>query len=337
MDVLPLIAPNGRAWGVSGRSQRRRIGVQPNQWNPGPNASQQCKRDLDRYTVKGDEACWRVLCSNPHPYKDSLLGANGHLERMNAWTHIFAVVLFGSYTLVRPWVDVLDSHSLAGRASAYALGVLTLTFATSVNFHIFGAVPNLSATFRTFDHFAVVCGLAVANFADMALATGNFEGVPWQTMVDPLLAGVMIAAYFGVRRVLLTECETRIDWGDCTLGLWRFQHSDMAHSGVRTGTYVIMVTMYTMYLPSAVRILDPSALPGFLVATTLSLVLFIFGVLWDNLVVFPDQYYGTRFEVTCHSSEMGCVMTSHAWWHVLSVIASVCLVVGRELALSYQL
>ena len=336
MDRLPLIAPNGQPWKVRGVRGVHPTRVQPGQWEPPAQGGQKCTREYDRYTVKRSEACYRVLCHNPHPYADSLLGKNGHLERMNAWTHIFAAVLFGGYTLLRPWVDVLDSSSLAGRSSAYALGVLTLTFATSVNFHVFGAVPAMSSTLRTLDHFAVVAGLAVANFADMALATLNFEGAPWQSLVDCILAGVLICLFFGVRRLVLSDEETRIEWGSCSMGLWRFQHSDMAHSGARGSTYVIMVTMYTMYLPAAVANLNLEALPFFFVATTVSLVLFVGGVLWDNLIVFPDEYYGTRYEVTCHNRELGCVMSSHAWWHVMSVLASILLTAGREVALSYQ-
>lgn len=39
----------------------------------------------------------------------------------------------------------------------------------------------------------------------------------------------------------------------------------------------------------------------------------------------------------CHSTELGCLATSHFWWHVLSLLSVLVLTVGREVVIGNTL
>jgi hypothetical protein len=73
-------------------------------------------------------------------------------------------------------------------------------------------------------------------------------------------------------------------------------------------------------------------------------MLLVGGLLLDNVLIFPDLAYEKwaveggnvkkpPWTLACHSQRCGCVMNSHAWWHVLSLASVVIQTVGREYAL----
>jgi hypothetical protein len=184
------------------------------------------KTDVDQYSIRSaSEAAWRVFFCNP-PQGDSaeqdrilrlrdrnsLVGKYGHWERSNAWTHIIGAVLFAIYSAVRP-VTPLDSSSSAGLLSAVSSGIVIAVFAVSTIYHTYCPVRWLSPIVRVFDHGAIYISLGVATTADAALATLDFEGVPWQGVVDGALVAFALLVFFTCRRLVLDPSFTEIAWG----------------------------------------------------------------------------------------------------------------------------
>jgi len=318
---------------------------------PGDDGIQCIGSDQDQYTNTGWDACWRVLISNPPKGNEqrkrrvaqvrtfSLLGQNGHIERMNAWTHLVGALLFFVFSLVRPLT--LDSSSLSGRLASYSSAVLVITFAVSTAFHTGGTVRWLSPILRMFDHGAIDVALAVACTTDASVVTLDFKGVPWQTAVDSLGVALVILLFFMYRRSVLPASDTEISWGDCVLGLFRFQHADFEYGALRSGGYICLSFGFIMLMPAAVSNLSMSSAIILIACNAVSLVLLIIGLLLDNVLVWPDVLYQDKIkrkaqkpDLLCVNQSCGCIMTSHAWWHVFSLVSVMVLTIGREVAIA---
>ena len=206
------------------------------------------------------EAYRRVLWSNPSPgysREKDLLGATGHLERANAWTHVVGCVLFCGYGLVRIWM--VDQHSLSSQLSGMAINLAAVMFATSVMYHIFGTVPGCSGYMRNLDITAIYMSMGVSGVAEAAMVTNDFEGVSAQCIADPLIAVSVLGAFFTVRRLVLPSDETHTDQFEesCQLGLYRFVHSDLEHAALRTGAITALTFFWVLLLPAAFENLSP--------------------------------------------------------------------------------
>ena len=303
-------------------------------------------KEEDQYSLRGWDACWRVLISNPPSgdaarrtrvrelRKESLLGPAGHVERANAWTHLIGAVGFFIYALVRPWV--LDATSLSGRLASYASAVLVVTFGVSTAFHAGSPVRRWAALLRMFDHGAIDVALGVAAVADASVVTLDFRDVPWQAMVDAIGVAVVILLFFAYRRAVLPSKDTEIAWGDCILGLFRFQHADFEFGALRSAGYICLSFSFILLIPVALQNLSGEAAYVLVFCNGASLGLLIIGLLIDNMLVWPDVLYrrGKMPPLQCHSKECGCIMTSHAFWHVFSLFSVVILTVGREFAIA---
>lgn len=299
----------------------------------------------NHYVVENHrEAYRRVLWSNPTPNQDrsrDVLGPTGHLERANAWTHITACGLFCGYALARVWL--IDQHSLASQLSGISINVSAIVFAVSAMYHVFSAVPGLAAYMRYADIVSIYMAMAVSCVADAALATNDFANVGAQTAIDPLLATTVLGAFFTVRRFLLPPDETRTDYFEdaCQLGLYRFQHSDLEHAGLRTGGIVAIIVQWVLLLPAVFDNLSASVAALYLSGRVLGTAMLILGVLFDNAQI-PDRalagkegYWNrTGAACGCASKRLGCVMGAHAWWHVLALVATVILTASREYGIS---
>ena len=302
--------------------------------------------DEDQYSNSdGWSACWRVLLHNPpkgpqerrkRVYKLrelSLLGPNGHVERMNAWTHLVGAVGFLVFAFLRPLI--LDSTSISGQLAGYSSIVLVFTFLVSTAFHTGGTVRRLAPILRTFDHGAIDVALAVACTADAAIVTLDFKDVPWQTVMDSSGVAVVILAFFLYRRLVLPPEDTEVKWGDCRLGLFRFQHADFEYGAFRSAGYICLSFGFISLIPAAFTNLSTRSAMVLVLCNGISLVLLIAGMGIDNVLVWPDVLYQSSAEKpNCHSRSCGCIMTSHAWWHVFSLVSVVVLTVGREVAIA---
>ena len=318
-----------------------------------PDEGMLCREsENDAYTTRWWDACWRVLVSNP-PRGDeatrrriaerrraSLLGPTGHVERMNAWTHIVGGVAFASFAIVRS-NSAIDASSAAGILSTYTAAVIACTFAVSTGFHTLGTVRHLAPVMRMFDHGAIDLALAVACTTDTAIVTLNFADVPWQTVADASGVAAVILCFFFYRRLLLPPEDTEIAWGSCRLGLFRLQHADFEYSALRSASYVVISFGFIMLVPVAWRNLTATASNALVACNAASLLLLILGLLFDNVLIWPDTAYQramkggqTKPPFACHNKDCGCVMTSHAFWHVFSLVAVTVQTVGREVALA---
>lgn len=301
----------------------------------------------NHYVVRNPrEAYRRVLLpgGNPTPRHDrsgDIVGPTGHLERANAWTHLLGCALFGCYAFARVWF--VDAHSLASQLSGLAVVLNTLTFATSAMYHVFGTVPGLAGFMRTCDITAIYVTMGVSATADAALVTNDFEGVSAQCIIDPLLATSVLGAFFIVRRILVPQDETRTDQfeDNCQLGLYRFVHSDLEHAGLRTGGISALLFQWILLLPAAFANLSTEVAGIYLAGRVFGTGLLIAGVLFDHGLL-PDralagmESYWDRAGVACGcaSKRLGCVMSAHAWWHVLALVATTILTVSREYGVS---
>lgn len=298
------------------------------------------------------DACWRVLFSNP-PAGDkarrsrvterrtiSFLGQNGHIERISAWVHIGGGTLFLVFGLLRPSF-YLDQTSRPGVLSALTSLVVAATFMVSTLYHTLGTVRRLAPITRMFDHGAIDVALAVACTADAAVVTLDFHDVPWQTVFDAIFVAAIILCFFLYRRLVLPPEDTEIGWGNCQLGLFRLQHADFEYSALRSSSYIVLSFGFLMLVPAALRNLTAFASSTLIVCNGASLFLLVVGLLLDNVLMWPDVLYQDAAKrrdqntfLLCHNTRCGCMMNSHAWWHVLSLLATVILTVGREVAIA---
>ena len=292
------------------------------------------------------EAYRRVLLpgGNPTPQYDrsqDVAGTAGHRERANAWTHLLACVLFCGYALARVWL--IDAHSFASQLSGLTIVMSAVMFATSTLYHVFRTVPGCSGHMRTIDHTAIYMTMGVGALADAAMATDDFSGVSVQCILDPILATTALATYFTVRRFMVPQDETRANEFEenCQLGLFRFVHSDLEHAGLRTGGTVALMFFWVLLLPAAVSNLSSPVVTIYVVGRVLGTVILFMGVIFDNAAL-PDRALAgqetswNRAGVACGcaSKELGCVMNAHAWWHVLSLVATIILTASREYGVS---
>ena len=296
-----------------------------------------CPDAVEHYEIKDPkQAYWRVLIEHKTPgsRKDSVVGPTGHLERANAWTHMIASVAFAVYALVRPWV--FDMHSLTAQLSGVAVIVSAATFAVSVTYHVYSPVRGCAPIMRNFDHLAIYAAMATSAVADSSLVTKDFDGIPFQTIADPLLAASAAGAYFTIRRIMVPVDETRdyIFKDACSLGLFRIFHSDLEHAPLRRVAAGSLAFVWILMVPPAFNNLTVEASGVWLSGVLTASVLLMAGVILDN-VYGPDKAFAAGqtdyLACTCaQSKKLGFVMTSHAWWHVISVVGTVLAVVARE-------
>lgn len=98
-----------------------------------------------------------------------LLGPTGHYERFNVWTHVFAVVLFVAYAVVRH--KVADDDSLEGALTSAAAWAAAFTFLMSSVYHATNPDRELSTLTRILDYFGIYLGIVVTSLADISVVT----------------------------------------------------------------------------------------------------------------------------------------------------------------------
>jgi predicted membrane channel-forming protein YqfA (hemolysin III family) len=315
----------------------QRLGVQ---------AEPKCPRgddaEHDQYTIPpGKSMCWAVLCKNDtgrkHP--NSLLGDYGHVERLSAWVHLIAGILFVIYTILRPIAITVD-HTLAESCTTAAAGAVAFAFLSSTIYHITSPSKLLAVWTRQLDYGAIYLGLAFGYVADFSIATRSFQNTSLISVLDGPLACVLVTIFFLVRRSLLPADKTWDTYlGGCTLsfGLMRKMHLDLEHTGVRQSTSFLLSISYFVTVPALYNNFGTNEATTILLLELACLGILILGMTLDNAIVFPDialsENKGPKFLV-CKSC--GCIGTSHALWHILSVLAACKAVASREYALSLQ-
>lgn len=295
----------------------------------------------DFYVVNNPrEAYYRVLYKHETEgdRSKSVVGETGHIERANAWTHLVASALYFIYAVVRVWI--VDQHSFTAQLSGASCIAIAVMFAVSTTYHVYGTVPGCAAIVRNLDIIAIYLSIAFGLIADSAMLTNDFSDAPFQTLADPLVAACALIFFFAVRRWFLTPEETR-DYQfeeSCALGLFRFQHSDLEHAGLRVAGVVTLSFSWTLSVSAAFNNLVDSVAAIWMVGVVFATVMLISGVVFDNLLL-PDNAYAkgehSWYKCSqCHSKTLGCAMTSHAWWHVISFVGVVVMTAAREYSLT---
>lgn len=304
------------------------------------------------------EACWRTLWHNaPPPAADdryykarlahSMLGPYGHIERANAWTHVVGALAFAVFSFFRvAYTGTFDNQSTSGQLSAVSAAATVVTFAISTAYHSFAGVRTLSPAFRMLDHGIILTALAIASAADTCVATLNLAGVPWQTVAEPFCVACVLLVYFSYRRFVLDVEQTEVAWGNCQIGLFRFQHVDLDASSFRTSGYVAIGFLFVQLVPVAYANLRNDLATLSVVANLVGLLMLTAGLVLDNIAIVPDLWYQRRAarpsalkghrigDLWFHNRKCGCLCTAHAFWHVAALLATVVQAAGREFVIS---
>lgn len=298
----------------------------------------------ESYIVKRPrDAYWIVLlrgcCTGETTNVDSIVG-DGHLERANAWTHLIGALVFATYALVRA-VSV-DQHTLTAQLSGLSCVLIAIMFGVSTVFHTYNTVPGCASIVRNADIIAIYVSIAGGMIADSALVTNDFYNVPFHTMADPLLAACALVFFFSLRRWFVPREETRdFQFEDsCSLGLFRFFHSDLEHAGLRVAGAVTLTLSWILLVSAAFNNLNGGVAAVWLTGVVFATVLLVSGVVFDNLMITDNAYANneqTWYKCSgCSSKSLGCAMTSHTWWHVISFVAVVITTFAREYGLIYH-
>ena len=154
-----------------------------------------------------------------------------------------------------------------------------------------------------------------------------------------LLTASALVFFFAIRRYFVPKEETRdFQFEDsCALGLFRFQHSDLEHAGLRVAGIVALTFAWLLSVSAAFKNLHVSVAWVWLSGVLFATIMLISGVLFDNLLM-PDNAYARGEHVWykctgCNSKTLGCAMTSHAWWHVISFVGCITMTAAREYGL----
>ncbi len=352
-------------------TQSRRFPPDPLQLVPAQECEECEECDLDTIGKPQDQysiaytnavsACWRVLFRNSVPRSKSaafraaatkvrknkrhLLGPTGHIERANAWTHLLGGVGFAVFAVLRPLLE-FDTQTSSGVLSQAVAIATAATFFVSTSYHVFSTVRQLQPWLRSLDHGIIYLSLAIAATADTAVVTLNFTATPWQTVFDVLVAAVLLLGFFTYRRLVLDPEDTEIAWGSCALGLFRVSQSDFEFGGLRTAGYLAISTEFLLLLPVAAKNLEFDSAVILVSCNSAGLLFLILGIVLDNVVLAPDTKFdkdgklrllGVPLVCSRRSDDAcgcGCVLNSHAWWHLLCVLSVVVQTCGREVVIA---
>ena len=298
---------------------------------------------FDTYTIHNPkEAYWHVLvrgcCASDADDSNSIVGKYGHIERANAWTHLIACAVFLVLAFVRPWA--LGAGSLSAQLSGVSILFTSATFAVSTIYHTYATTPQ-GVAMRTLDHASIVISLAAANVADLSMVTVNFESVPAQGWLDPVIAAGVLVTYFATRRYVVPKEETREEqFGGkgCSLGLFRTFHSDLEHAALRTGTTATLTILWVLAIPSALTKLPTEASTVWLAGAVGGTLLLICGIVLDNSFIL-DNFFLQNGNAkigpcSCASKSMGCALSTHALWHIFAALGPFSALVAREYGIS---
>ena len=278
----------------------------------------------------------------PGAVPSPLLGnEHGHVERSSVWTHIAGALIFATYAVIRSFV--VTTPSFANTLATAAAVTTAATFASSSVYHATAPSKSLAAWSRILDFTAIYASLVVVTIADLSLATDEFRGIPWVAIADAPFAGTVIAIFFLWRRLKTPKEQTWELTNDgvdttnvCSLGhgLQSFAHLDQNHSSVRQATSLILAAFYFVTIPASVATLGYETAMVTIALQGAGFALLVFGMIIDRVLLWPNQALAEGKADCLINKRCGCVMKSHAIWHVLAVLSAALASAGREYALS---
>jgi hypothetical protein len=236
----------------------------------------------------------------------------------------------------------VEQDSLAATLSGVACVASAVVFGASVLFHIYGTVRSYAHILRNVDIAAVYLSFATGDVANAALVCNNLVGVPVQTVADSLVAATSIIVFFAIRRwaVPAKKTEVFLFASGNERALFRFQHSDLEHAGLRVAGVFALTSSWILLISPALDATNGMAGIVWLVSVALATTLLVFGVVFDNLLV-PDMalYRGDRSWykcAQCTSRSLGCMMNAHAFWHVASFFAAALVAGARDYGVAHM-
>jgi len=275
----------------------------------------------------------RGCCADDAANSNSLLGKYGHYERSNAWTHLVPCIVLMMFAFARPWI--LGAQTVSDQLSLTSIVFTAQTFAVSTVYHTYATVPFWAPATRTLDHTSISLSLACATIADLCMTTKNFTNVDFQAWLDPLIAAFVLIVYFGIRRAFVDETDTKQEafTGEgCSLGLYRFFHSDLEHAALRASGSAALTLTWVLLIPSAFTnlVTDPAVI--WVIGASIGTALLISGMILDNTAAVDDFLLRTKGEgpCSCSSKALGCVFSTHAIWHVIAVAGASSSIFARE-------
>ena len=278
----------------------------------------------------------------PGAVPSPLLGnEHGHVERSSVWTHIIGALIFAAYAVIRSFV--VNTPSFGNTLATAAAVTTAATFASSSVYHATAPSKSLAAWSRILDFTAIYASLVVVTITDLSLATDEFRGIPWVAIADAPFAGTIIAIFFLWRRLKTPTDQTWEHTNDgvvtsnaCSLGhgLQSFAHLDLSHSSVRQATSLILAGFYFVTIPASVATLGYDVAMVTVALQGAGFALLVFGMVLDRLLLWPNQALAQGKADCLVHKKCGCVMKSHAIWHVLAVLSAALASAGREYALS---
>jgi len=287
----------------------------------------------DQWHVPRDRSVfWAVAIHHDtgHKHPKSIIGPYGHIERLNVWTHLVATLVFALYAIVRR--VVLPPATTQDVMVVVAAWSTAFTFGVSTVYHTTAPRPELAFFTRVADYLAIYLSISVTSLADMAVATKGFDLVKWQTIVDIPLAALLIGLFFILRRAALTTEQTLAPTTrGCPsgLGLFRSLHQDNEHSALRASTSFVLSTAWFLVVPTTVQMI-PLAAAVFISLEAVALLVLLVGMTIDNVFNWPDTAYARGERFGCSNRRCGCLVTSHALWHIFAFVAALLSAAARE-------
>lgn len=306
--------------------------------------------DFDQYHVPDDGSGLYLLqlvravmckgCCQPQPHRlpgqkfNYVVGLNGHIERLSAWSHLFGFIAFAIYAAVRHACFYRSTTSFAWGTGAAA--ATAGTFLSSVVYHVTSPSIKISMLTRQLDFVAIYVSIAVCSVADLAAVTRGFINVPIVAIIDVPIAASVLALFFGFRRYELSCDDTlKEEYTGCTfgVGLIRRWHADGEHTPLRqTGSFAIAVFYFTITPAVVESSLNTGLLLGLQVC---ALVVVTSGMVLDNIGRWPDAIWHTSPRGVPWTSfpRLGCMIDAHGLWHIVALVGAVLSAVAREYAI----
>jgi predicted membrane channel-forming protein YqfA (hemolysin III family) len=278
----------------------------------------------------------------------TLLGAHGHLERFSALSHLLGFVLLLTYAIVRTSDPLLPSNPnkystippWLNVASAY---VGAFVFLSSSIYHVTSPDKELSYYSRVLDFSAIYLGLGTSTVADVALSTNGFANVNVLSILDvPLAVGITLVFFLWKRWAVPMDSSWTSSSAfeprcSLSLGLFHFFHHDDEHSTVRQATSLVLASCYFVAVPAAYETFDTETATLIVVLQATAFGLLVAGMVIDNVLMWPDIKL-IKGELSCLSCpRQGCMLNSHALWHLISLCSVAVAFVAREIGLREQI
>ena len=309
----------------------------------------QSKEGFTQYEIKDENLAsiwYRVVCINVLPDgkqapKGSLLGPEGHVERMNVWSHLIAGFLYLFYVIARPVTPMGKKEHLSSSLAALAMTSFVITFFTSSTYHVYSANRKWSAYTRLGDYAGIYLGISAGTLSDLSVTSNNLKDVHWQSIADVWIGMAVLVSFFVFRRTVLSIDETRVPYmtNKCSLGLARHTNVDLEHSSFRAAAGICMAFSWIPTIPAAFDNLELDCAWMFSGSRFVGTGLLIFGMFMDNVVLYPDVWLENDTVTkprgcVCYDDRPGCgsgwIMTSHALWHYIALASTVITSVGTE-------